>query len=76
LHYFKYATIDEFFCKGLRYVSIKVAQGDLQFGQIDFVNKSWPNDLRISYKSPFSLADLEELEEFEGAFEKNEVMEF
>jgi len=30
LHYLKYATIDEFFCKGLRYVSIKVAQGDLQ----------------------------------------------
>jgi hypothetical protein len=46
-----------------------------KFGQIDFVNKSWPNDPRISYTSPSSLADLEELE-FEGAFEKNEVMEF
>jgi hypothetical protein len=40
------------------------------------VNKSWPNDLTISDKSPSSLANLEELEEFEGAFEKNEVMEF
>jgi hypothetical protein len=40
------------------------------------VNKSWPNDPTISDKSPSSLANLEELEEFEGAFEKNEVMEF
>ncbi len=49
-----------------------------------FVNKNWPNDLRISCKSPSSLIDLieidvnldEELEELEGAFEKDEVMEF
>jgi hypothetical protein len=49
-----------------------------------FVNKNWRNDLRISCKSPYSLIDLieinvnldEELEEFERAFENDEVMEF
>jgi hypothetical protein len=48
-----------------------------------FVNKNWPNDLRIGCKSPFSLADFiendfnfeEELEEFEGAFERGKVVE-
>jgi hypothetical protein len=42
------------------------------------VNKNWPNDYRVGCKSPFNLlefigigADLEEeLEQFEGAFEK------
>jgi hypothetical protein len=49
-----------------------------------FVNKNWPNDPKISYKSPFSLVELieidvdleKEIEEFEGAFERDEVMEF
>jgi hypothetical protein len=49
-----------------------------------FVKKNWPNDLRIRCKSHSSLIDIieidvnldEELEEFEGAFEKDEVMEF
>jgi hypothetical protein len=41
----------------------------------------WPNDPKKSYKSPFSLIELikidEDLEkEFEGAFERDEVMEF
>jgi hypothetical protein len=47
------------------------------------VNKNWPNDTRIGYKSPSSLADFiendlnlkEEFEKFEGAFERDEVME-
>jgi hypothetical protein len=48
-----------------------------------FVNKIWPNDPRIGCKSPFSLIDFIEtnanlenkLEEFEIAFERDEVME-
>jgi hypothetical protein len=45
-----------------------------------FVNKNWPNDLRIGCKSPFSLVDLIKTnlnleEEFEKAFEKDEILE-
>jgi hypothetical protein len=48
-----------------------------------FVNKNWPYDPRISCKSPFSLVDFiendlnleEKFEEFEGAFERVEVVE-
>jgi hypothetical protein len=48
-----------------------------------FVSKNWPNDPRIGCKSPSSLADFiekdfnleKELEEFEGAFERDEVAE-
>jgi hypothetical protein len=48
---------------------------------VTFVNKNWPNDLKISCKSLSSLVDLIETnvnlkEEFEGAFERDEVMEF
>jgi len=47
------------------------------------VNKNWPNDPRIGWKSPFSLANFiesdlnleEKLEEFEGAFERDKVVE-
>jgi hypothetical protein len=44
-----------------------------------FVNKNWPNDSRISCKSPFSLVDFIEndlnLEEkFQEAFERHEVV--
>ncbi len=47
------------------------------------MNKNWPNDCRVGYKSPFNLfkfiridADLEEeLEQFEGAFEINEFVD-
>jgi hypothetical protein len=47
-----------------------------------FVNKNWPNDLRVGYKSPSNLIEFiemdenleEELEEFERAFEKDEVV--
>jgi len=55
-----------------------------KIGQIDLCKKKhWPNDVRIGYKSPFSMVDFietnvkleEELEEFEGAFEKDEIME-
>ncbi len=52
------------------------------FKKLIFVNKNWPNDLRIGCKSPSNLLkflkrdmDLEEeLEEFEGEFEKDEVV--
>jgi hypothetical protein len=48
-----------------------------------FVNKNWPNDPRIGCKSPFNLVkflekdvNLEEnLEEFEGEFARDEVVE-
>ncbi len=48
-----------------------------------FVSKNWPNDSKIGCKSLFSLAYFiesdpnlkEEFEEFEGAFEKDEVVE-
>ncbi len=49
---------------------------------IKFVNKNWPSDSRIGCKSLFSLVkfididgDLEDLEEFEGFFEKDEVVD-
>jgi hypothetical protein len=48
-----------------------------------FVNKNWPSDHRVSYKSPFILikfidmdGDLkEELEEFKCSFELDEVVD-
>jgi hypothetical protein len=48
-----------------------------------FVNKNWPNDRRISCKSPFNLLEFlekdtnleEKLEKFEGESEKGEVVE-
>jgi hypothetical protein len=48
-----------------------------------FVNKNWPNDLRIGCESPFNLLEflerdmalVQELEKFEGEFEKDEVVE-
>jgi len=47
------------------------------------VNKNWPNDPRIGCKYPSSLANFiesdlnleEEFDEFEGAFERDEVVE-
>jgi hypothetical protein len=46
-----------------------------------FVNKNWSNDPRIGYKSPSNLLEFlerdmnleEELEKFEGEFERDEV---
>ncbi len=48
-----------------------------------FVSKNWPKDSKIGCKSLSSLTDFiesdpnleEEFEEFEGAFEKDEVVE-
>ncbi len=48
-----------------------------------FVNKNWPNDLGIGCKSSSKLMEFlerdvdleEELEEFEGEFEKEEIFE-
>jgi hypothetical protein len=48
-----------------------------------FVNKNWPNDSRIGCQSPSNLINFlekdinveKELEEFEGDFEKYEVVE-
>jgi hypothetical protein len=55
----------------------------LQSKELDkliFVSKNWPNDPRIGCKSPFNLADFIESdlnleEKFEGAFERDEVVE-
>ncbi len=58
----------------------------LQYKKLDkliFVSKNWPNDPSIGCKSPSSLVDFiesdlnleEELEEFEGAFERDKVVE-
>ncbi len=49
-----------------------------------FVNKNWPNDLRIGCKSSSSLVEFietnvdlkEEIKEFEATFEKDEVTKF
>jgi hypothetical protein len=54
-----------------------------KFKKLIFVNKNWPKDHRIRCKSPFNLLEFlerdmdleEELEEFEGEFEKNEIVE-
>jgi hypothetical protein len=48
-----------------------------------FVNKNWPNDCRVSCKSPSNLLELigmyenleNELEQFEGAFERKEIVD-
>ncbi len=48
-----------------------------------FVNKNWPNDFRIGCKFPSNLVEFlekdvylkEELEKFEGEFERDEVVE-
>jgi hypothetical protein len=55
----------------------------LQSSNLDkliFVSKNWPNDLRIGCKSYYSLAnfiesDINLNEEFEGVFERDEIME-
>jgi hypothetical protein len=44
------------------------------------MNKNWPNDPRVGCKSPYNLVDFIESdlnleEEFEGAFERDEVVE-
>jgi hypothetical protein len=49
-----------------------------------FFNKNWHNGLRIYCKFPYSFVDFietnvnlkEELEELEGVFKRDEVMEF
>ncbi len=51
--------------------------------EIIFVNKNQPNDCRVGCKSPSNLLRFigidaileEELEQFEGAFEINEIMD-
>ncbi len=48
-----------------------------------FVNKNWPNDLRIGYKPFSNLMELIEvntkldakLDKFEGTFERDEILE-
>ncbi len=49
---------------------------------INFVNKNWPNDLKIGCKPFYSLVEpigvdayLETLEEFEITFERDEILE-
>jgi hypothetical protein len=51
--------------------------------KLTFVNKNWPNDLKIGCKSPSNIVEFlerdvdleEEFEEFEGEFEMKEVVE-
>ncbi len=51
--------------------------------KLTFVNKNWPNDLRIGCKPFFKFNGLIEtnaklekkLEEFEGTFERDEILE-
>ncbi len=51
--------------------------------KLTFVNKNWPNDLKIGCKSPSNLVEflekdvnlIEELENFESEFEKDEIVE-
>ncbi len=53
------------------------------FFKLIFVNKNWPNDPRIGYKSSSNLMEFlekdvdlaEEFEEFEGGFERDEIVE-
>jgi hypothetical protein len=54
-----------------------------KFKKLIFVNKNWPNDLRIGCKCPYNLLKFlekdinskEEFEKFEGEFEKYEIIE-
>ncbi len=47
-----------------------------------FVNKNWPNDYKVDYKTPFNLVKLiemdmefeEQLKNFERSFEKDEIV--
>jgi hypothetical protein len=51
--------------------------------KLTFINKKWPNDPRVGCKSPSDLTKFlekdinleEELEKFEGEFERDEVVE-
>ncbi len=67
-------------------ILISLRRCHLQSKNLDkliFVSKNWPNDPKIGCKSPSSLADFiesdinlkKELEEFECAFERDEVVE-
>ncbi len=48
-----------------------------------FVNKNWPNDCRVNCKPPSNLLEFigmyenlkNELEQFEGAFERREIVD-
>jgi hypothetical protein len=50
--------------------------------ELIFVNKNWPNECKVDFKSLSNLLSFigidanleEELEQFEGAFEKDEIM--
>jgi hypothetical protein len=54
----------------------------IQLLKLIFVNKNWANDFRVSYKSSFDLIELividanlqKRLEQFEGAFERKEIV--
>jgi hypothetical protein len=55
----------------------------VNLNKLIFVNKNWLNDLRIGCKSPSNLLEFlekdmnleKELEEFEGEFERDEIVE-
>ncbi len=54
-----------------------------KLGKLIFVTKNWPNDYRVGCKSPSKLledigidGDLEEeLKQFEGVFERDEIVD-
>ncbi len=67
-------------------ILINLRRCHLQFENLEkliFVNKNWPNDYKIGCKSPSNLLELigidadleEELEQFEGAFERDEIVD-
>jgi len=64
-------------------VLIKCHSTTASLDKLMFVSKNWPKDSKIGCKSLSSLTDFiesdpnleEEFEEFEGAFEKDEVVE-
>jgi len=66
-------------------IFINLKRYHLQSNNLDkliLVNKNWPNDLRVGYKSPSSLIEFiemdanleEELEEFEKVSENDEIV--
>jgi hypothetical protein len=54
-----------------------------EFKKVDICKKNWPNDFRVGCKSPSNLVEFlerdvdlkEELENFEGDFEKGGIFE-
>jgi hypothetical protein len=72
--------------KSLVRIPINLRRCHLQTENLEkliFINKNWPNDLKISCKSPSSLVEFleknidveKQLQEFEGEFKRDEIVE-